>query len=224
MAEWSIWFILGPLTLAPWCIMLCQQMPSPEPSRIFISYARSDGAILAQRLQSDLTKAGFDTWLDTQGIAGGATWTKKIEHALDEAECVLALMTSGSYVSEICRAEQLRALRKGKCVIPLMAQRGADVPLHLEAKNYRDFTADSRYAQSFTEVLADLHRRNGISLKREFQQTYVVQPIHADLNGPEEIRMSVIRELRLDFFQICVAEMIENIRPDPFLQLAQSLA
>jgi hypothetical protein len=50
-------------------------------------------------------------------------------------------VTSGSYVSEVCRAKQLRALRKHKCVIPLMAQPGADVPLHLEAKNYRDFTA-----------------------------------------------------------------------------------
>jgi hypothetical protein len=48
-------------------------------------------------------------WLDTRRIAGGATWTTEIEHALDEAEYVLALMTSGSYISEVCRAEQLRA-------------------------------------------------------------------------------------------------------------------
>ena len=86
-------------------------------------------------------------------------------------------MTPGSYVSEICRAEQLRALRKDKCVIPLMAQTGADVPLHLEAKNYRDFTADSRYPQAFTELLADLHARNGIALKPEFRETsYVTVP------------------------------------------------
>ena len=96
---------------------------------------------------------------------------------LDEAEYVLALLTPGSYVSEICRAEQLRALRKDKCVIPLMAQTGADVPLHLEAKHYRDFTADSRYAQAFTELLADLHARNGIALRPEFRETsYVTVP------------------------------------------------
>ena len=35
----------------------------------------------------DLTKQGFDPWLDAQRIAGGATWTKEIEHALDDAEC-----------------------------------------------------------------------------------------------------------------------------------------
>src|SRR5271166_1829087 len=121
-------------------------MPPSEPSRVFLSYARKDGAALAQRLQKDLKEQGFDAWLDTERIKGGATWSNVIEHALDDAEFVLALMTSGSYVSEICRAEQLRALRKDKCVVPLMAQSGADVPLHLEAKNYRDFTADSRYA------------------------------------------------------------------------------
>lgn len=106
-----------------------------------------------------------------------ASPAEPLEDALDEAEFVLALMTSGSYVSDICRAEQLRALRKDKCLIPLKAQSGADVPLHLEAKNYRDFTADSRYPQAFTELLADLHAGNGIALKPEFRETsYVTVP------------------------------------------------
>src|SRR5664279_2632863 len=149
-------------------------MPPPRSSRVFLSYARKDGVTLAQRLQKDLSDQGFDTWLDTQRIAGGAVWTDVIESALDRAEYVVALLTQGSYVSEICRAEQLRALRKNKCVIPIMAQSGADVPLHLEAKNYRDFTVDSRYSQAFTELLADLHARNGIALKPEFRETSYV--------------------------------------------------
>ena len=98
-------------------------MPPSEPSRVFISYARKDGAALAQRLQSDLEKEGFDAWLDTRRIAGGAVWTTDIEVALDKASYVLALLTQGSYVSEICRSEQLRALRKGTCVIPLSSRR-----------------------------------------------------------------------------------------------------
>ena len=56
-------------------------MPPSEPPRVFISYARKDGAALAQRLQKDLKEQGFDAWLDTQRIAGGATWTTEIEHA-----------------------------------------------------------------------------------------------------------------------------------------------
>jgi len=151
--------------------MFLSLMVSSEPLRIFISYSRKDGSVLAQRLRSDLAKQGFNAWLDTQRIAGGASWTKKIEAALDETEYILALMTSGSYVSEICRAEQLRGLRKGKCVIPLKAQRDADVPLHLEGENYRDFTADSSYGQAFEQLLRDLRTRAGIPLKPEFHAT-----------------------------------------------------
>src|ERR1035437_9290823 len=90
--------------------------------RIFVSYARKDGAELALRLQKDLTAAGYDVWLDTKRIRGGESWTVEIEAAIDRADVVLALLTPGSYVSAICRCEQLRSLRKGKCVIPLLAE------------------------------------------------------------------------------------------------------
>jgi TIR domain len=111
-------------------------MASVGRRAVFISYARKDGAELAHRLRGDLKREGFEVWLDTREIAGGTTWTKEIEEALDNADVVVALLTSGSYASEICRAEQLRALRHGKCVIPLRAQASGEiVPLHLEAKN-----------------------------------------------------------------------------------------
>jgi hypothetical protein len=35
----------------------------------------------------------FDTWLDKQRLAGGATWTAEIEHAIDTSQVVLALVT-----------------------------------------------------------------------------------------------------------------------------------
>ena len=152
-------------------IMACLLMPPSEPSRVFISYARKDGSALAQRLQKDLNENGYEAWLDKQRIEGGASWTNTIEEAIDSVDYVLALLTQGSYVSESCRAEQLRSLRKGKCVIPLKAQSDADVPLHLEARNYRDFTIDSTYAKSFQEPLGDINAKNGIPLKDEFRQT-----------------------------------------------------
>ncbi len=113
-------------------------MPRPEPSRIFISYARKDGTELAQSLQSDLQKRGYDAWLDKQRIEGGESWTNTIEQAIDEADYLLALMTPGSYASAICRAEQLRSLRKGKCVIPLLARSGSDIPLHYSGPRNSD--------------------------------------------------------------------------------------
>lgn len=119
------------------------------------------GADLAQRLLADLTNNGFDVWLDTRRITGGAMWTKEIEQALDRCRVALALLTPGSYVSEICRAEQLRALRKGKCVIPLLGRRGTGIPLHLEARNYRDFTGAKPYRAQLSTLLEDIRNRRG---------------------------------------------------------------
>jgi TIR domain-containing protein len=151
-------------------------MPSSQPCRVFISYARKDGSTLAQRLQSDLVKQGFDAWLDTKRLRGGASWTQDIEIALDEAKYALAVMTPGSYVSHICRAEQLRALRKGKCVIPIKAQSNTDIPLHLEAKNYRDFSDTRSYDEGFRQLLQDLSASKGVELREEFRDTYVTAP------------------------------------------------
>jgi hypothetical protein len=55
-----------------------------------------------------------------QRIAGGAIRTADIEHALDDAEFVLALMISGLRFRNLpCRATA--RLRKDRCVIPLKA-------------------------------------------------------------------------------------------------------
>jgi hypothetical protein len=175
-------------------------MPRPAHARVFISYARKDAAQLAQRIQQDLSTEGFDAWLDTRRITGGASWTLEIEQALDRCQVALALLTPGSYASEICRAEQLRALRKGKRVIPLLAQPGADIPLHLESKNYRDFTSASSYAPSFQKLLADIRGRAAVKLKEAYRVTrltYVTAPARV-ANYLE--RPAALRALRDVFF------------------------
>ena len=87
--------------------------------KIFMSYARSDGAATARRLECDLRNHGYDPWLDVDRIEGGASWAAKIEQAIDDCEVVLALLTRGSYHSDICPAEQLRALRKARLMLAL---------------------------------------------------------------------------------------------------------
>ena len=96
-------------------------------TKIFVSYAHADGTELARYLVKKLADRGCEPWIDSQRLHGGAIWTKEIENALDDAEIVLAVLTHGSDNSEICRAEQLRSLRKGKCVIPLLAQPDANI-------------------------------------------------------------------------------------------------
>ncbi|HEY6845777.1 MAG TPA: NB-ARC domain-containing protein [Terracidiphilus sp.] len=153
--------------------MIWPPMFYPEPFRIFISYARKDGAALAQRLQSDLTKEGFNAWIDTQHIPGGAVWSPAIEREVDSRQVTLALLSPASFVSEICRAEQIRALDKGNRVIPVLAVKGADRPLFLYARQYRDFTNEASYSVRFGELLADIRGDATATLPENYRQTPV---------------------------------------------------
>src|ERR1039457_6876206 len=147
-------------------------MASREGVSIFISYARKDGAELAARLHGDLTKRGFEVWVDTREIAGGDTWPIEIGSGIDQSQFFLALLTPGAYVSEICRAEQLRALRRDKCVIPILAQRGSEIPWHFRTTNYLDLTGKA-YASGFKQLLRDIRARKGVALKPDY---YVTAP------------------------------------------------
>jgi WD40 repeat protein len=154
-------------------------MASAEPLRIFISYSRKDGAVLAQRLECDLAKQGFDAWLDTKRIGGGAVWSAEIEREIDTRQVMIALLSPGSYESEICRAEQIRALDKGKRVVPVIAVKGADRPIYLYARQYRDFTEDTNYVERLAELLADLRGDATATLPdtyRETRVTYLTAP------------------------------------------------
>ena len=143
-------------------------MPTSQPLRIF------DGASLAQRLQSDLAKLGFDAWLDTERISGGAVWSSEIEREIDTRQATLALLSPGSYASEICRAEHLRALDKGNRVIPVLAVKGADLPLYLYARQYRDFTDNANYDARLRELLADIRGDATATLPDAYCKTRVI--------------------------------------------------
>jgi WD40 repeat protein len=167
-------------------------MGRPGLTKIFISYAHKDGAELAQRLRNSLIAESFDAWLDERRLEAGALWTAEIERAIDDSQVVLALVSPGSYSSEICRAEQLRSLRKGKRVIPLLAASGSDIPLHLEAKQHCDFTG-ANYASEFQLLVEYILGGAGVVLKNEYRATrltYVTAPpmVTNYIERPEELR------------------------------------
>ncbi|MCU0512917.1 MAG: DarT ssDNA thymidine ADP-ribosyltransferase family protein [Anaerolineae bacterium] len=123
---------------------------------IFISYARADARDLALRLSADLQSAGYPVWLDLSEIPGGSSWSQQIEQAIESCEVMVALMSPAAYGSQWCRAEQLRAIRKGKRLVPLLAVPAAEIPLHLEHLNYVDFTVPALYGDRFRDLLSDI--------------------------------------------------------------------
>ena len=148
----------------------------PIQGTVFISYARADAGDLAARLHADLAARGIPAWIDTSAIDGGASWTEEIERAIDGCHSALALVSRASFRSNVCRAEQLRALRKGKLVVPLLAQRDADRPLYLEHLNYRDLSDPSNYEAGLERILADVASGRVTPLPDDFRRTRLTAP------------------------------------------------
>jgi NB-ARC domain/TIR domain/APAF-1 helical domain len=169
-----------------------------QSTSIFISYARKDGAQLAQRLRDDLSANGYDAWLDTSRLLPGASWSAEIEAAVDRADIFLAILSSGSYVSDVCRGEQLRALRRGKRVIPLLLDEEADRPVFLESAQFVSFTSAIPYPDAWTRLQATLQSTQSASLVETFTHTYVTAPRvprHV-VERPDELRILRERILR----------------------------
>jgi len=119
---------------------------------IFISYAHSDGVELAYRLYDALVAAGHQAWLDRSQIAGGMEWGREIERAIERCDCEIALLSEASFLSDICRAEQLMCLDARKPIIPLLVQSNARRPVHLFAKQYYDFSDPAAFDTRFEEL------------------------------------------------------------------------
>ncbi len=94
--------------------------------------------------------SGCEVWLDRERIRGGASWEREIEGALDGCDVLVAVLTPASFVSEMCRAEQIWALDEGKVVIPVLAVAGTPVPLHLKSRQWR------KYPEQQAELLCDI--------------------------------------------------------------------
>lgn len=135
-------------------------------NNIFISYGREDARELAIRLRDDLRAVGYNVWLDLSQIGGGANWSEIIEQGIENCQILLALMSRASYQSAWCRAEQLRAVRKGKRIIPLLLHADAERPLHLEHLNYIDFTDLARYDALFRDLLSDINSGGAFAFPR----------------------------------------------------------
>ena len=157
---------------------------------IFISYARVDGSQLANYLADQLRSSGHDPWLDRERMRVGAIWTEEIEINLDSSDVVLALLSDGSYKSEVCRAETLRAFRAGKRLIPILVHQGADRALHLEARDYIDFSDAGLYESAMARLLDGVRGKVGYRLPERMRNTYVTAspPQEPFIARPSELR------------------------------------
>ena len=131
-------------------------MTNIRRGKLFISYGRKDTRDFAMQLRSDLLATGHEVWMDLEEIPGGGNWSEQLEVAIDDCDITLALLSHASLNSQWCRAEQLRSIRKGKQIIPILVQSDAEPPIHLEHLNFLDFSNADQYHVAFRDLLSDI--------------------------------------------------------------------
>lgn len=90
--------------------------------RVFISYARTDGAEIAASLRERLERENpeITLWFDREQMLGGIGWWKQITAALDTVEILIMVLTPAAFQSEIAAKEWRYARQQGVRVCPVM--------------------------------------------------------------------------------------------------------
>lgn len=96
--------------------------PFASAPRVFISYARSDGADFASSLRTRLQEEypEITLWLDRAQMVGGVGWWKQITEALDQVEILIMAITPAALESEVAAKEWRYARQQGVRVCPVM--------------------------------------------------------------------------------------------------------
>jgi NB-ARC domain len=80
------------------------------------------------------------------------------------------------FTSALCRAEQLRALRNGKRIIPVLVHADADRPLHLEHLHYADMTGEGPQTDDLQELIRRTREEPWTPVPSRFAITYLTVP------------------------------------------------
>lgn len=127
---------------------------------IFISYRRDKGSVLARFLVGELTKKGFNVFLDIDNLGAGA-WDSQLEKRIDECTDFIAIVTDG-YLDEVrinkpddvVRQEIARAIEKNKNIVPLLIN-------------------PEEFSKKIPENIKDLPKKNGVKYTHEYSNAAI---------------------------------------------------
>ena len=140
-------------------------MSKHENKSIFISHNHRDKPFVL-KLAKDLESYGIKSWIDEAEMHFGDSLINKISNAIENIDCVLAVISSNSYDSSWVRQELEWAMTKEiknqkVVIIPIVIDK-VDIPFFIAHKYYADFTDKKRYFE-MVKKLADsikYHRGN----------------------------------------------------------------
>ena len=137
----------------------------PEPPYVFISYASADRERVLP-LVDRLEAAGVKTWIDRDGIHGGANYAQEIAEAIKDAALLVLMASPASLASRNVKQEMALGWRFEKPYLPLLLDPVTipdDVAYWLEASQWIEVLDDpeSGVAGDVAQALA----RHGVTLQ-----------------------------------------------------------
>jgi len=119
---------------------------------VFISYSREDSSLM-RRLARDLRSQLAEVWTDDGELRPGTRrWKQAIEQAIEEARCVVVVLTPSAKASEWVALETTYARTLDKPIIPWLAAGDvqSSVPIDLIDTQWVDH--GGRYQPAFDEL------------------------------------------------------------------------
>lgn len=146
---------------------------------IFLSYSRQDSDFVFD-LHDRLRKEGLSVWIDREGIQPGTpSWRKTIQDAIDEASCLLVVLSPAAKTSHWVGEELTYGQTQGKRVFYVLA-RGDErtaVPFGYSAAQWIDMrdaaTYDTCFAQlagavfDFLQIDSDVFKQERLRIEEE---------------------------------------------------------
>lgn len=118
-------------------------MEAEKRGRIFISYGH-DFTAEAVKFAATLTEAGYDVWIDYEGITPGADWRERITEAIISCDYFVALLSKyGLREGGVCLDELAIAVSRNRTNIrPIAVERGVEglVPPSVAAIQFFDMS------------------------------------------------------------------------------------
>lgn len=103
--------------------ILCRLLgSSPDPVKVFLSHAKTDGVAITKQVRDFLQEgAGVRNFFDAQDIGPGELWKDVIRGAARERNVLLAVRTDDYATREWCRTEVIEAKAGGSAMVVLDA-------------------------------------------------------------------------------------------------------
>ena len=94
------------------CVVRVREAENPSPLRIFISYARQDGSLIAREVRTALQNYGhLSVFLDEHDLQPGKDWRNGLNYEMKEGAAMFAIVTD-AYASRAWCREELRQFRE----------------------------------------------------------------------------------------------------------------